>query len=181
MGTPPARGDRIVTEPLQGIPPAVIDAARRVLEAACARELSIVTAESCTGGLLASLLTDVEGASHAFERGFVVYSAKAKCELLGVAAERIDRCGAVSEDVARAMAEGALLHSDGDVALAITGFAGAGAPGDEPGLVHLACRRRSDERVWHRECHFGDIGRGPVREAALEVALDMLETALAGA
>ena len=115
-----------MSEPLYGIPAEVVDKARRVLEAACAREWSIVTAESCTGGLLASLLTDVEGASHAFERGFVVYSAKAKCELLGIAAEKIDRCGAVSEDVARAMAEGALLHSDGDLALAITGFAGAG-------------------------------------------------------
>ncbi len=167
-----------MSEPLYGIPAEVVDKARRVLEAACAREWSIVTAESCTGGLLASLLTDVEGASHAFERGFVVYSAKAKCELLGIAAEKIDRCGAVSEDVARAMAEGALLHSDGDLALAITGFAGAGAPGDEPGLVHLACRRK-DARVWHRECHFGDRGRGPVREAALEVALDLLADALA--
>lgn len=168
-----------MSEPLYGIPAEVVDKARRVLEAACAREWSIVTAESCTGGLLASLLTDVEGASHAFERGFVVYSAKAKCELLGIAAEKIDRCGAVSEDVARAMAEGALLHSDGDLALAITGFAGAGAPGDEPGLVHLACRRRKDARVWHRECHFGDRGRGTVREAALEVALDLLADALA--
>ncbi len=178
MGASSARRRGLVSEPLGGIPAAVVDAARRVLEAACARDLTIVTAESCTGGLLASLLTDVEGASHAFERGFVVYSAKAKCELLGVAAEKIERCGAVSEDVARAMAEGALLHSDGDIALSITGFAGAGAPGDEPGLVHLACRRRSDGKVWHRECHFGDRGRGPVREAALEVALGLLEEAV---
>lgn len=179
MGAPPARGGGVgMTEPLHGIPAGVVETARRVLDAACARDMSIVTAESCTGGLLASLLTDIEGASHAFERGFVVYSAKAKCELLGIAAEKIDRCSAVSEDVARAMAEGALLHSDGDLALAITGFAGAGAPGDEPGLVHLACRRRSDDMVWHRECHFGDIGRGPVREGALEVALELLEGAL---
>lgn len=179
MGPAPAQRRDRVSEPLYGIPAAVVDAARRVLEAACARDLSIVTAESCTGGLLASLLTDVEGASHAFERGFVVYSARAKCELLGIAAEKIDRCGAVSEDVARAMAEGALLHSDGDIALAITGFAGAGGPGDEPGLVHIACRRHDDGAAWHRECHFGDRGRGPVREAALEVALDLLEEALA--
>ncbi len=177
MGSPPP--PRRMSEPLYGIPAAMVDSARRVLDAACARDLSIVTAESCTGGLLASLLTDVEGASHAFERGFVVYSAKAKCELLGIAATTIDRCGVVSEDVARAMAEGALLHSDSDVALAITGFAGPGAPGDEAGLVHLACRRRIDGAVWHRECHFGDQGRGPIREAALEVALDLLETALA--
>lgn len=164
-------------EPLAAIPASVVDAAQRVLAAACARDLSIVTAESCTGGLLASLLTDVEGASHAFERGFVVYSSPAKCELLGIAAETIDRCGAVSEDIARAMAEGALRHSRGDVAIAITGFAGPGAPGDEPGLVHLACRTR-DGGTWHRECHFGDRGRGPVREAALSVALELLERAV---
>lgn len=167
-----------MTEPLAALPDTILSATRRVLDLACARDWSIVTAESCTGGLLASLLTDVEGASHAFERGFVVYSAQAKCELLGIAAEKIDRCGAVSEDVARAMAKGALLHAPADVALAITGFAGPGAPHDEPGLVHLACRRRSDGQVWHRECHFGDIGRGPVREAALAVALDLLELAL---
>lgn len=166
-----------MTEPLAAIPAPIADAAARVLKAACARDWSIVAAESCTGGLLASLLTDVEGASHAFERGFVVYSNKAKCELLGIAAARIETCGAVSGEVAHAMAQGALLHSYGDVALAITGFAGPGAPGDEPGLVHLACHVRDGARA-HRECHFGDVGRGEVRAAALAVALEMLEQAI---
>jgi nicotinamide-nucleotide amidase len=174
MGAPAGRS---MTEPLAALPAPVVAAARRVLTAACERERSIVTAESCTGGLLASLLTDVEGASHAFERGFVVYSAEAKCELLGIAAAQIERCGAVSEQVARAMAAGALAHSRGDVALAITGFAGAGGPDDEAGLVHLACATR-DGGSAHRECHFGDRGRGAVREAALAVALAMLEDAL---
>lgn len=162
-----------VSEPLAALPGRIVDAAARVLAAACARDVSIVTAESCTGGLLASLLTDMEGASHAFERGFVAYSTAAKCELLGVAQAQIDRCGAVSREVAEAMAAGALANSRGDVALAITGFAGPGAPGDEAGLVHLAARDRHGA-VLHRECHFGDIGRGPVREAAVEVALAML-------
>lgn len=166
-----------MTEPLDAIPDRIVQAAARVLEAACDRDLSIVTAESCTGGLLASLLTDIEGASHAYERGFVVYSKEAKCELLGIAREQIDRCGAVSEAVAQAMAEGALEYSKGSVALAITGFAGPGAPGDEPGLVHLACRTREGV-TWHRECHFGDRGRGKVREAALEVALELLQLAV---
>ncbi|WP_112381422.1 MULTISPECIES: CinA family protein [Sphingomonas] len=166
-----------MSETLASVPDAVEAAARRVLEAACAAERSIVTAESCTGGLLASLLTDVEGASHAFERGFVVYSEKAKCELLGIASDKIDRCGAVSRDVAVAMAEGALAYSHGDIAVAITGFAGPGAPGDEPGLVHFACAVRGGEAD-HREAHFGDIGRGPVRLACLGVALEMLERQL---
>jgi len=147
--------------------------AHAVLERACAADLKIVTAESCTGGLLASLLTDVEGASHAFDRGFVSYSDTAKCELLGVERDTVEGCGAVSRQTAEAMVRGALRYSQGDVAVSITGFAGPGAPGDEPGLVHFACGRR-DGPVAHREAHFGDIGRGPVRLAALRVALEML-------
>src|SRR3546814_7275302 len=107
----------------------------------------LATAESCTGGLLASLLTDVEGASHAFERGFVVYSEKAKCELLGIQQADITHCGAVSRTVAIAMAKGSIHSSEADIALSITGFAG---DGDEPGLVHFACARR-DGYVVQRE------------------------------
>jgi nicotinamide-nucleotide amidase len=139
--------------------------------------LMLATAESCTGGLLASLLTDVDGGGHVFDRGFVVYSEHAKCELLGLAQQQIDRCGAVSRDVAVAMAEGALAASDAQVALAITGFAGPGAPGDEPGLVHFACAREGRD-IAHREEHFGDIGRGGVRQACLEVALEMMVAAV---
>lgn len=168
-----------MSEPLAAIPDAITDAAARLLEAACERDLSIVTAESCTGGLLASLLTDVEGASHAFDRGFVVYSPEAKCELLGIAEAKIHGCGVVSREVAEAMAVGALERSHGDVALAITGFAGPAGPDDEAGLVHLAARDRAG-RLLHRECHFGDIGRGAVREAALAVALEMLTELVVG-
>ncbi|MFT3964926.1 MAG: CinA family protein [Sphingobium sp.] len=144
-----------------------------LLERACEAGFTLATAESCTGGLLASLLTDVEGASRAFERGFVVYSEEAKCELLGIARETIDRSGAVSRDVARTMAQGALDHSKADIALAVTGFAGPAGPGDEPGLVHFACARRG-ATITHREEHFGDKGRGPVRIACLRVALEMM-------
>lgn len=153
-------------------------AARRVLERACVRALSIATAESCTGGLLASLLTDVPGASHAFERGFVVYSDEAKCELFHIARAKMNRCGAVSREVAIAMAEGALNASNADIALAITGFAGPGGPDDEPGLVHFACASDGHETA-HHEAHFGNIGRGPVRIACIRVALEMIEEALA--
>ncbi|RZM31640.1 MAG: CinA family protein [Sphingomonas sp.] len=149
------------------------DLTELLLEKADAAGLMLATAESCTGGLLASLLTDVDGRGHVFDRGFVVYSEQAKCELLGLAREQIDACGAVSRDVAVAMAIGALKASDAQVALAITGFAGPGAPGDEAGLVHFACVREGRQPA-HREEHFGDVGRGAVRVACLEVALEML-------
>lgn len=162
-----------MSELLEALPDDIEDAAKVLLERACEADLSIVTAESCTGGLLASLLTDVEGASGAFERGYVVYSEPAKCELLGLAQQQIDKCGAVSRDVAIAMAEGALIRSRADVAIAITGFAGPAGPDDEPGLVHFGCIRR-DRKAAHREEHFGEIGRGGVRIASLRVALEML-------
>lgn len=149
-----------------------------VLRTACAGGMSLVTAESCTGGLLASLLTDIDGAGKAFERGFVTYSERSKCELLGIAQADIERCGAVSAEVAAGMARGALAGSEGDIAVAITGFAGPAGPGDEPGLVHLACVRRNGE-IARREEHFGDIGRGAVRIAALRSALQMLQSAMA--
>ncbi|MEP9401126.1 CinA family protein [Sphingomonas sp. VNH70] len=167
-----------MTETLSpALPDAIERKAADLLETACARDLSFVTAESCTGGMLAALLTDVEGASHAFDRGFVVYSEGAKCELLGVERDMLDDCGAVSRNVAVAMARGALRGSDADIALSVTGFAGPGAPGDEPGLVHFACAIRNGAETT-RECHFGDIGRGAVRVAALEEALSMLVAAV---
>ena len=152
----------------------IIDQAERVLRMACDRGLYLATAESCTGGLLAALLTDVEGCSHVFERGFVSYSNEAKCDLLGIAREKVDHCGAVSREVAVAMAEGAFDRSKADIALSITGFAGPGS--GEEGLVHFACARTGSTPS-HREEHFGAIGRDGVRRAALAVALDMLEDA----
>jgi nicotinamide-nucleotide amidase len=167
-----------MTETLSPVLPDQVDrAARVVLEKACDRNLTLATAESCTGGLLASLLTDVEGASHAFERGFVVYTDAAKSELLGIPLEDIERHGAVSAEIARAMAEGALKASGADMAIATTGFAGPGAPGDEPGLVHFACACKGDDTL-SREEHFGDIGRGPVRIECMRVALEMLSQVL---
>lgn len=148
--------------------------AEQVLEKASAAELSLATAESCTGGMIASLLTDVHGVSGCFERGFVVYSEQAKCELLGLAQRDIDRCGAVSEEVARAMAEGALVNSRADLAVSTTGYADEG---DEPGLVHFACARRGGPTI-HREERFGAVGRGPVRIASMRVALSMLDELL---
>lgn len=160
-----------MTETLLQRLPAPIDAlVLEVLGEACDRDLKLTTAESCTGGLMASLLTDVVGYSHAFERGFVVYTDEAKRELLGVPQELLERCGAVSEPVATAMAQGALEHSHAHIAVSITGFAG---PGEEPGLVHFASARlgRPTRSV---EKRFGDVGRESVRLAAITTALEMM-------
>jgi nicotinamide-nucleotide amidase len=159
------------------LPRDVEETVERALAAACEKELRLSTAESCTGGLLASILTDMEGCSHAFERGFVVYTDEAKREMLGVDASLLAKNGAVSKECAVAMAEGAIARSSAHIALAVTGFAGPAHDGNEEGLVHLACARRGNETL-HREAHYGAIGRGPVRIACLRDALDMLEEAL---
>ena len=152
------------------LPEALEEATCALLEAAAAQDLTLASAESCTGGMLASLLTDVPGLAHVFERGFVTYTDASKSELLGVPAAIIAAEGAVSEAVARAMAKGALDHSQADIALAVTGFADVG---DEPCLVHLACARRG-QGIVHRECHFGARGRGANRIASLEAAIEMM-------
>jgi nicotinamide-nucleotide amidase len=159
------------------LPHTVQDKADKVLELACDQELMLATAESCTGGLLAALLTDVPGCSHAFERGFVVYTEEAKAQLLDIDPARIEQLGAVSKEIAIDMAHGALRRSEADLALSITGFAGPGKDGEEEGLVHLACARR-DGPTDHRCEHYGAIGRQGVRIASLETALEMLEKAL---
>jgi len=159
------------------LPADVQDLADKVLDLAHDKKLRFATAESCTGGLLAALLTDVRGRGHVFDRGFVVYSENAKCDLLGLDRAMVDERGAVSKPVAVAMAQGALRRSDADVVLSITGFAGPAGPDDEEGLVHFACARKGGETC-HREEHFGPIGRQGVRVFALKVALEMLDTAL---
>lgn len=166
-----------MTETLNPILPERVEkAADAVLARACDLDVPLATAESCTGGLLAALLTDVEGRSHIFERGFVVYAEQAKCDLLGIERKLVDDCGAVSRDVAVAMATGALANSGAKLAVSITGFAGKTDEGEE-GLVHFACQREGGQML-HREEHFGDIGRDGVRIAALEVALEMMKEAL---
>ena len=144
----------------------------------CDRDLTVATAESCTGGMLAALLTDIEGAGHGFDSGFVTYTKEAKAELLGIEPAVLDQNEAVSEVVARAMAEGALARSQADIALAVTGFAGPAGDDHEEGLVHMALARRGGNTI-HRVEHFGAIGRGPVRVKSLKAMLEMLEQALA--
>ncbi len=167
-----------MTETLDAVlPREVQERAHAVLDRADAAQAKLATAESCTGGLLAALLTDVRGRGHVFDRGFVTYSVASKCDLLGLRREKVESCRGVSKEVAIEMACGALQRSDADIALSITGFAGPGAEDDEEGLVHFACARK-DGTCAHREEHFGEIGRDGVRIAALEVALEMIEAAL---
>lgn len=143
---------------------------RRLLVKCHERGLMLATAESCTGGMLASLLTDIPGIAHSFERGFVTYTDEAKQEMLGVPKDLLADKGAVSGEVAVAMADGALARSRANIALAVTGFADSG---DEPGLVHFACAR-AGRITAHREEHFGDIGRGATRIECLRVGVEMM-------
>ena len=160
------------------LPPELDRQAERAMRRLCDKELTVATAESCTGGLLASLLTDIEGCGHGFDRGFVAYSGKAKQQLLGLPADLVDHNDAVTAEVARAMAEGALSRGEADIALSVTGFAGPAGEGKEEGLVFMACARRGHPTVIE-ERHFGAIGRGPVRIEALKVLIDMMERAIA--
>jgi nicotinamide-nucleotide amidase len=159
--------------------PDLRERAATLLKAYEQRRLKIATAESCTGGLVVALLTEIAGSSAVVERGFVTYSNEAKTELIGVPESLIVAHGAVSEPVARAMAEGALRHSRADVTVAITGIAGpGGATVAKPvGLVHFGLARRG-AAVLHLERRYGDLGREAVRRRAVEDALGLLEQAL---
>jgi nicotinamide-nucleotide amidase len=159
--------------------PEMKNRAAALLDAYKAKGLKIATAESCTGGLVAALLTEISGSAAVVERGFVTYSNEAKTELIGVPADLIAAHGAVSESVARAMAEGALSHSWADVAVGITGVAGpTGGTATKPvGLVHFGLARKGAATV-HLEQRYGDLGREKVRQRAVEDALSLLERAL---
>jgi nicotinamide-nucleotide amidase len=162
------------------IDPTTLAKAEAVLGACRTRGLKVATAESCTGGLVAAALTAIAGSSDVVERGFVTYSNKAKIDLLGVQGVEIATVGAVSEDVARAMAQGALVRSPADLAVSITGVAGpGGGSADKPvGLVWFGCARRGGTVRTLRRVFPGD--RAAVRAAATEQALDLLlEAALA--
>jgi nicotinamide-nucleotide amidase len=153
---------------------AVIDALRN-------KGLKLATAESCTGGMVAAAITDVAGSSDVFERGFVSYSNSSKTEMLGVDSGLIETHGAVSSQVAKAMAEGALQFSNAQISVAITGVAGpgGGSVGKPVGLVHFAVALAGVQTVDFK-MQFGDIGRSEVRtrarDFALQLVLDQLNT-----
>lgn len=149
--------------------------ARAVVLACRQRNLRVTTAESCTGGKVIAALTDIAGASDVVDRGYVTYSNEAKCEALGVPEGIIARNGAVSNETACAMAEGARQRSGADMAVSITGIAGPGGGSAEKpvGLVHFACSGPGDHFAESVK-EFGDPGRSEVRELATEQALKML-------
>jgi nicotinamide-nucleotide amidase len=154
-------------------PQTSLDLGRRLLAACEDRGWHLATAESCTGGLIIACLTEIPGSSTVVERGYVTYDNRAKTEMLGVPAALFERVGAVSEDVARAMAEGALTHAGVDLAIAVTGIAGPGGatPSKPVGLVHLAVVRRGAPTLHAYELFPGD--RAAIRLASVDAALTL--------
>ena len=166
---------------MSGLFPRVqLELAAEVLEGCRAQGLKLATAESCTGGLIAGCLTSIAGASEVLARGLVTYDNAAKSDLLGVDATLFDTAGAVSEEVARAMAEGALAQPGIDIAIADTGIAGpGGATAFKPvGRVYLACARTA-RATRHQMRDYGDIGRERVRLAAVGDAFRLVLAELA--
>ncbi|WP_396272729.1 CinA family protein [Hyphomonas sp.] len=147
-----------------------------ILDDAEQARLKIATAESCTGGLLAALFTEIPGSSSVFERGFVTYSNRAKEEMLGVPGDALADYGAVSEPVARMMAEGALTNSRANISVGITGVAGpGGGTRMKPvGTVHIACAREN-RAIIHEHLQLGEISRDAIRMAAVESALNLIQ------
>lgn len=155
-------------------PADLIQAADELSHVLRRKELILATAESCTGGLIAGLITELPGSSDILDRGFVTYSNEAKRELLGVRNEEISQYGAVSEPVARAMASGALENSRANITIAVTGVAGPGGGTEEKpvGLVHIAAAH--ENAVLHRECRYGSLTREQIRLATIASALELL-------
>ncbi len=162
-------------------PPSLASAASHLLEEAAIRGLMISTAESCTGGLIGGLLTDVPGSSIVVERGFIVYSNASKNELLGVPIPTITQFGAVSREVCIAMAQGAIERSQADISVAVTGIAGpTGGTAEKPvGLVHIAVAGPGG-RILHKERRYGEIGRQAVRMRTVEDGIELLRTMVRG-
>jgi len=159
--------------------PAILSLAADVLDGCRRRGWRLATSESCTGGLVAAALTEVAGSSDVVDRGYVTYSNDAKAALLGVPEHLLELYGAVSPQVAAAMAQGALSRADADLTVAVTGIAGPGGGSAEKpvGLVYFATAVQGGDILGHGE-RFGDLGRSTVRQAALTTALTLLQARL---
>jgi nicotinamide-nucleotide amidase len=146
-----------------------------IIEEFSARGLTVATAESCTGGLIAGALTEISGSSAVVDRGFVTYSNVAKHEMIGVSEETLAQFGAVSKETALEMVEGALKAAGTSLAVAVTGIAGpgGGSPEKPVGLVHLAAASKTGKLI-HWEMRYGDPGRTAIRLATVRTALEML-------
>jgi nicotinamide-nucleotide amidase len=154
----------------------ITEAVTALLDLCKAKKLTLATAESCTGGLVAAAISEISGSSLVLDRGFVTYSNEAKQQMLGVTPATIDVFGAVSKECAEEMAKGALAHAQVDLAVSITGIAGptGAVPGKPIGLVYFCAASRSGRVIAH-DRKFGDIGRGKVRRASVVQALAMLQ------
>lgn len=154
----------------------ITKAVTALLDLCKAKKLTLATAESCTGGLVAAAISEISGSSLVLDRGFVTYSNEAKQQMLGVTPATIDVFGAVSTECAEAMAKGALAHAQVDLAVSITGIAGptGAVPGKPIGLVYFCAASRSGRVIAH-DRKFGDIGRTKVRRASVLQALAMLQ------
>ena len=154
---------------------------RSLVEICSERRILIATAESCTGGMIAAAITDVPGSSAAFDRGFVTYSNEAKQDMLGVTSDTLQKFGAVSEQTAIEMAEGALKNSRASIAVSVTGVAGpgGGTPDKPVGLVHLGLASTNKPGL-HREFRFGPLERDEIREATVLESLKILLTSISG-
>ena len=153
----------------------IVAASKRLFDICRRKNLTVATAESCTGGLVAGTITEIPGSSHLLERGFVTYSNRAKQEMLGVPADTLRQFGAVSRETAEAMVKGALKNSPVDLAVSITGVAGPGGGSDDKpvGLVHFAVASRTG-LLEHVEKRFGNPGRSEVRKHSVLQAFVML-------
>lgn len=158
-------------------PPDLEEAAQTIVADFSKRGLTIATAESCTGGLIAGLLTEIAGSSAVVDRGYVTYSNQAKMDMLGVPALTLETYGAVSRETALAMAHGALYRSGASLSVAVTGIAGPGGGSAEKpvGLVHLAAMARTG-KILHLEMRFGDLGRENIRLETIRTAVGLLQT-----
>ena len=156
-------------------PDEILALAQTIITDFTTKGLMVSTAESCTGGLIASALTEIPGSSAVVDRGFVTYTNSAKREMLGVQEQTLAQFGAVSKETALQMVHGALFRSHADLSVAVTGVAGPGGGSAEKpvGLVHLAAKARNGALI-HHEMRYGDIGRDKVRLATVQTALEML-------
>ena len=153
--------------------------AKSTLHRVSEADLRIATAESCTAGLLAAVVTNVEGYGHVFDRGFVTYELTAKCDMLGLSEEIVQDNAAVNKEVALAMADAALEKSIADIAIGITGFAGKCDDDQEEGLVFIGLAAKGHDTIY-REEHYGAKGRDVIRQAALHTAFEMIGEAVDG-
>ncbi|MCF6326687.1 MAG: CinA family protein [Devosiaceae bacterium] len=155
-------------------PDPIMELSAKTVQSLKAKNMNICTAESCTGGLIVSALTSVPGSSTVVYGGFITYANEAKIAMVDVPSKLISQHGAVSQDVAIAMAQGALKQSKSDISIAVTGIAGpGGGTAEKPvGLVHFSCATK--ERTHHQEMKFGDLGREAIRMATVKKALEMV-------